>query len=276
MDFKLIFSLCILNAFILFVSCRENELSKDDLEFRNKMTGLIKEMSRVYIKTTKKLRKATSSEEAVKILETHISSLSENIKNTVHLEINYPELFEKQKKKPPRESATLRNSIETFTLLITKLSKKYRSDPNFLKMYREVFQNSSKRDETIKKFFIDLVRQKRIDCENTNIDLKKVKTSEESVKILEDLLTRLKESHTRLRSVIDRYPDIVESEKNNLIAEEKKIEKLGEAIFDQMGKLNQNSGQETGELKENLEVLIYFKTMGALKDRETSKTKTIK
>ena len=269
---KVIIHLLLTSLFVCVVTCHhKKKLTKEEKEFKIKVTNLITDMNSIYIKTTKKLQNSDNSQRAIKILDIHIKAVSKNNEEMLYLEINDPELFQKQEKNPPKESETLKNSVEKFSLLMTKLSQKYRIDPDFLRMYQKIFKNFKERASIIKRTLNRLITEKISYCENMLLSLQNIKRNQNELSTVKTILINLKKNDIKLRNFQVKFPDIIEAQKKTLIFEENKIIKVNKEIFTEIDRLftmqktdNSLNLEDLKKIQKELKLLIREKTFDSL------------
>ena len=241
--FILVFGLSL--SLFVFTLCKTKQNSSREKEFRLQITKVIKKMNRRYKKTTKKLTRSKNPARIVKIIRKHLTHIHKMSKTMLLLEIDYPKLFDKQEKKPPEISQTLRNSIEKFSLVMTKLAAKHKKNKSFLNSYQQVFGATKVKDQIVVDVYSSVTKSQKIEYQNIIEKLKQwtVRLPSENLKEnLKKFMSSVKKNKEKQQRLNLKYSDIVHIQKKKHIQDvsvikKKSLEIIGllDALFKKKG-----------------------------------------
>ncbi len=262
MSFRLIdrsFVLFFLASSLFFGhSCkRKQNSSTEEKEFRSQITQTIKKMDRLYKKTTRRLEKSKNLEAIVSVISEHLPKIHEISKTMLLLEVGYPKLFDKQEKNPPKYSQTLRNSIGKFSLVMTKLARKYKKNKSFLNSYQQVFGATKMKDQIVVDVYSSVVKSQKIEYQNMVAELRTWKVSSLSASFKEKIkkfLSSIKKNKEKQQRLYLKYPDIVKDQQEKRIRDVTAIKQVTSEIVTLLDALLKKEGGDelkkiTGELK---------------------------
>ena len=256
---------CLLFALFFLFACKEEEepedrLSPSEREFQSKLIIALKKMDRRYRRSTKELKKSTTLESSLKVIDEHLGVIHQFNEEMLTLEMDDPELFESQEKNPPDESKTLRASVEQFALVMTKLSFKYKKNKAFVKAYQRVFNNPAAKDAGIKKIYVQLIKAEKNDYINSARQIEEALKDPDhgkSIKLLKNFLSSAKKNKNRRQRLLRKYPDIVENQTKIVASDKAMIQKFASSISNSLQNLvqkvkNEPLGQELSQELENI------------------------